>query len=378
MQTPLSYLEIDTEALRANVRALRAELKGGQKVAGVIKANAYGHGDTLVAKALEAEVDYFQIDDIEEWRRIRPVTNRPLLVLGYVQEFELLEIIGTNTEIGIFSFDQLANVNKLAEKAGVVQSVHIPFDCLLGREGFMPSEVREVIAAIRACANVRLAGVYAHFANVEDTTDPSHAKAQVETLRGIVNAFNDAGFTEFHIHHSSTAGTMIFEDTGDSFCTLVRLGIGIYGYWPAVHLSHLSHLSNLELRPALRWITHIATIKTLPENHTVGYGLTHRTDHETKIALIPQGYSDGYDRRGSNIMAVLIGGTRCAVLGRVSMNKLVADVTHLKDVRIGDEVVLIGEQGKANMTATEFGASLGTIDYEILARLSPLLPRIAK
>ncbi len=374
MQTPLSYLEIDTEALRANVRALRSELKGGQKVAGVIKANAYGHGDTLVAKALETEVDYFQIDDIEEWRRIRLVTQKPILLLGYVQTEEARELLGTETELAVFSMEQLRELASLSQDQPL--KIHLTFDCLLGREGFLPIEAGDVISFLKSAPSLKLSGVYAHFANVEDTTDQTHAVNQVTTLTEIVEAFLDAGFSQFEVHHSSTAGSMIFEDTRETITTLARLGVGLYGYWPADHLKTASHLTKVSLTPALRWISHVAQVKTIPAGQSIGYGRTHVTDKDTVIALIPQGYSDGFDRGLSGKGHVLIAGEKRAVLGRVSMNMLVVDVTGSSVAR-GDEVVLIGQQGNASITATDIANEISTIDYEILARLSPLLPRIA-
>ena len=177
---------------------------------------------------------------------------------------------------------------------------------------------------------------------------------------------------------------MVYEkDKGEN--SVVRLGVGIYGMWPGEHIKDL-YKGKLNLKPVMTWKTKIAQIKTLPSGHSVGYGLTYLTSSFTKIAVIPIGYADGYDRGLSNIGEVLIGGTKCKVLGRVAMNMFVVDVNHLKSVAIEDEVVVLGKQGKKSarphkggggeITTEEIAEKIETINYEITTRISPLLPRI--
>jgi alanine racemase len=164
---------------------------------------------------------------------------------------------------------------------------------------------------------------------------------------------------------------------GNGVFDLVRIGIGLYGMWPSENLKK-EHIKKFALKPVMRWVTHVSLVKWLPKDHTIGYGLTYRTSKETKTALVPQGYADGYDRAFSNKGEVLIKGKRCKVLGRVSMNMFVVDVTHLKDVKVEDEVVLLGRQGGEEITAEEMGDLIGTINYEITTRVSTLLARIIK
>ncbi len=156
---------------------------------------------------------------------------------------------------------------------------------------------------------------------------------------------------------------------------IVRLGIGLYGLWPSEALRNL-YKSKLSLKPVLAWKTKITQIKVLPKGYSIGYGLTYTTKKATKIALIPQGYSDGVDRKLSNNGAVLIKGIRCKILGRIMMNMCVADVNHLPKVEIEDEVVVIGKQGKEQITAEEMAERINTINYEITTRISSLLPKV--
>jgi alanine racemase len=146
--------------------------------------------------------------------------------------------------------------------------------------------------------------------------------------------------------------------------------------WPSNDLKERMESEKFFLKPVMRWVTHIAQVKTVPENYTIGYGLTHVTERITKIAVIPQGYSDGYDRGFSNNGEVLVGGRRCAILGRVAMNMFVVDVSHLGGVKVEDKVVLLGKQGEEEITAEELADRIGTINYEITTRVCPLLERV--
>jgi len=178
---------------------------------------------------------------------------------------------------------------------------------------------------------------------------------------------------------SASSGAMVYEKNNENF-SLVRLGISLYGMWPSEDLEKKlgppAGGKDFQLKPIMRWVTHIAQLKTVPKNYSIGYGLTYVTSKPTKIAVIPQGYSDGYDRGLSNIGEVLISGSRCKIIGRVAMNMFVVDVSHLDNVKIEDEVVLLGSQGGEKISAEEIAMQLGTINYEIVARISLVLSRV--
>ena len=182
------------------------------------------------------------------------------------------------------------------------------------------------------------------------------------------------GFKDLQTHISSTAGLLAYEKK-KGIHPIVRLGIGTYGMWPSEALKK-RYKNKMTLKPVLAWKTKIAQVKTLPKGSTVGYGLTYKTKKATKVALIPQGYSDGVDRKLSNSGHVLIGGTRCKILGRVMMNMFSVDVNHLHKVKIKDAVIILGKQGKQEITAEEIAGKLDTINYEITTRINALLPKI--
>jgi len=173
---------------------------------------------------------------------------------------------------------------------------------------------------------------------------------------------------------SATSGVLVYEDVNDYF-DMVRIGIGLYGLWPSEDLKE-RYKNRVSLKPVMAWKTCIAQIKTVPKGFTIGYGLTYKTPSEKKIAVIPQGYSDGYNRLLSNSGEVLIHGKRCPVLGRVAMNMFVVNVSHVEGVKVEDEVVLLGTQENESITAENIARKTNTINHEIVSSGSPLLPRV--
>lgn len=371
---PLSYIELSKKNLIHNIKQFRNLIKKETKISVVIKGNAYGHGQNIVAKILEPYVDYFQVNSVEELELLRKVTNKLVLVLGYVEISDLSKAIKLGCILSVFSFEQIKHIYAIAEMCKKVQEIHLPVDAYLGREGFLTSELPLVLEEIKKLKNIKLSGIYAHFANIEDTTNFTHAQKQINEYTKALSIASSFGFKNLQTHISSTSGILVYEK-GEGIHPIVRLGISTYGMWPSEHLK-LLYKNKIKLKPMLSWKTKIAQIKTLPKGSTIGYGLSYKTKKETRIALIPQGYSDGFDRGLSNKGEVLIGGTRCKVVGRISMNMFTVDVSHLKKVKIEDEVVLLGRQGKEEITAEEIAKKLDTINYEITTRISSLLPRV--
>jgi alanine racemase len=202
----------------------------------------------------------------------------------------------------------------------------------------------------------------------------THAQKQIDMYHKYVDIFKTNGFPKIKTHISATSGILVYE-RGNSLHDLVRLGLGLYGIWPSEHLKFLNK-NKVVLKPALRWVSHVAQIKVLPANHPIGYGLTYITKKATKIAVIPQGYADGLPRSLSNKGGVLIRGKRANILGRVAMNMIVVDISNIKDVSPEDEVVLLGKQGKNEITAEHIARDSDTINYEVTTKISSLLPRV--
>lgn len=373
----LSYIEISKENLLHNFNLLKSLVREDVKTIAVIKANAYGHGQNEVAQCLEETADYFQLDDLQELRLLRKVSQKPVLVLGYVTQDEMAEAIKLGGILGVYDSQQIQTLENIARQSGKKAIVHVKIDAALGRQGVLAGDVQKIIDVLKSCENIKVDGIYSHFANIEDTSDFSHAQKQIDSFKKAVEIFEKNGFENLNTHMSASSGIMAYEyKYGDSH--LIRPGLSIYGMWPSEDLKNRFEKDDFKLKPVLRWVTHVAQAKTVPENYSIGYGLTYITLKPTKIAVIPQGYSDGYDRGLSNAGEVLIGGKRCKILGRVAMNMFVADVTHIEDVKAEDEVILLGKQGDEEITAEEIADRIGTINYEITTRTSSLLVRRVK
>jgi alanine racemase len=220
-----------------------------------------------------------------------------------------------------------------------------------------------------------LEGYSTHFANIEDTTDPTYPTAQIRRYESMIKALDKAGYAAPVTHAACTAAAMIFPQTHRQ---LVRLGIGLYGLWPSreAMVSSRERGVGLELRPVLSWKTRVAQVKWLPAGAYIGYGCTFRTTRKTRLAILPVGYYDGYDRKLSNTAHVLIRGRRAPIRGRICMNLCMADVTDIPAVKVEDEAVLVGAQKKERITAEQLAGWVGTINYEVVSRINPLHPRV--
>jgi len=362
-------IELSREALLHNVAAFQSEAEDGL-FAAVVKANAYGHGLEEIVALLGDRVDALQVDDLDELRRLRGVSDRRALVYGYVPLRETEEAGRLGAEVTVYDVDPIREIARLWHDEGVKVDFSLKIDALLGRQGVLPSDADAFLEELAKYPHLQPTSAYAHYANIEDTTDLNHAEAQEEAFEAAFRKI-EARYPHVGRHIAATSGLMARPGVQK---TMVRVGIGLYGLYPSASLAR-SH-AHLELRPVMRWVSHLAQVKTLPAGHPVGYGLTYRTTRPTTIGIVPQGYSDGYDRGLSNVGEVLVHGRRCPLVGRVAMNMFAIDLSSVPDARAEDEVVLLGDQGEDRITAEEISAKLGTINYEVVARVSPLLPRV--
>ncbi len=373
---PLSYIEISKSNLLHNIKQFRAVVGKSVKIAGVVKANAYGHGDTEVVKVIANHVDYFQVNSVEELESIRKVTKKNVLLLGYVAKNDIKRAIELGCILTVFDLHHALLINTIANKLKKKVKVHIAIDAHLGREGVMPNDIDKFLNELKNLKSLKVDGVYAHFANIEDTADFTHAQKQISTYEQAVRQFQSAGYKDIHTHISATSGVLAYEKW-KGIHPIVRIGIGLYGMWPSPELEKMWK-KKISLKPALKYVTHIAQVKTLPKGHSVGYGLTYIAKKDMQVAVIPQGYSNGLARSMSNNGHVLMHGKRAPILGRVAMNMFVVDVSHIKGVKPEDEVVLLGGQKADTITAEDLAERMGTINYEVTTHLSPLLPRVIK
>src|SRR3990167_378519 len=288
---PLNYVEISQKALLANTLALRSLCSAGTRLIAVVKANAYGHGLAEVVKTVASEVDAFAVDDLDELAAIRRLTNQPVLVLGYVPCSQLADAVALEATLGIYNLEQLQILDELGQKLGRKPTVHIKIDALLGRQGVPLNEIESFAQAAQAYRHINIAAIYSHFSNIEDTMDLSHTKRQVEEFKKATDVFKHLEYQLF-THISATSGLMTYDHLREQNA-YARCGIGLYGMWPSQALKNIQ-TTKITLKPVLRWVSHLAQVKLLPADYPIGYGLTHITSKPTKLAIVPQGYSDGY------------------------------------------------------------------------------------
>lgn len=370
----LSYLEISKSALLQNYRTLRKTITHVPTAICVVKGNAYGHGLEQVVEILNSEVEYFGVNSLEELRSLRKYSQKPTLVMGYVQKKLIRELVDLKADVVVYDPDWLKELNDICKKTGVKTRVHLKIDAEFGRQGILPNQVNDFAKKLMSFDSLDIFAVYAHFANIDDDfSENSHARKQLLVFENAVTEVKKA-FPKIKSHISATAGSFMYERGNKSGNDFVRLGLGLYGLWPSEFVKKQNQ--DIKLLPVGRWVSHVAQIKILPANHTIGYGLTYKTTSATKVAVVPQGYSDGYDRGLSNLGEVLIRGKRCSILGRVMMNLIVVDVSHIPQIFVEDEVVLLGSQSNEEITAEEIAQKLDTINYEVVTRISSLLPRV--
>jgi len=367
----LSRIEISRENLLFNIQQCRSNISKETQIVAVVKANAYGHGVKEVVSVTKDVVDYFQVDDLLELREIRQYTDKPVLVLGFVQKGDLRELVEMNAVLGVYDLETVNELNRVGSEVGRRIKIHVKIDARLGRQGILLKNTRDFFNELRMKDNLEVEAIYSHFSNIEDVNDTEHAKKQFEILMEAKEIAKRLGFINIFHHISATSG-FLTDDNGWGG-KIIRFGIGMYGLWPSENLK--KRCGDIEFKPAMRWVTKVAQVKELPEDYPIGYGCTFVTKKPTTIAVIPQGYSDGYDRKFSNNSEVLIKGKRCSVLGRIAMNMFVVDVTGL-DVKREDEVVLLGKQDKEEITADELADGIGTINYEVVTRVWPKLMRV--
>lgn len=374
----LSWVEIDSNALQHNVKQFRNLIGRERILCGVVKSNAYGHGILEISKLLISfGVDWLGVNSVEEGMILRDRgIKAPIIILGYVPLSQLKEVVEYDFRIVVYNLETVRVLGEISNRIKKEVFLHIKLETGTHRQGIYPERIIEFVREIERFNFLRLEGLSTHFANIEDTTDHSYAEYQLGIFKKTIELLENNGINIPLKHTACTAATILFPET---YFEMVRVGIGLYGLWPSRE-TLLSSMINgnppVELKPVLTWKTRIAQIKDVKKGSFIGYGCTYKTGRDSKIAVLPIGYNEGYDRRLSNISYVLIKGYRAPVRGRVAMNMIMVDVTDIEGVKLEDEVVLIGSQGKERISAEYLASLCGTINYEIVTRINPLIPRI--
>ncbi len=377
MPLPRTWVEIDERALVGNITTLKSLLAPGTKFCAVVKANAYGHGQKEVVQiASRSGVDAFAIDPIDDALALRRLLPSALLiVLGYTLQDRLEEAVAERLHLTVYDVETIRRLESIAAKRAATAFLHLKIETGTARQGVLAESLPDILDLLRRSPHIKLAGVSTHFANIEDTTDTRFATQQLDRFQEAVRSVREAGFEPEWIHSACSAAIILYPDTHG---TLVRAGIALYGLWPSAQteLTARQHMIKCPLTPVLTWKTRVAQIKTLPAGTSIGYGLTETLKRQSRIAVLPVGYWDGYDRKLSSVGEVLVSGHRCKVMGRVCMNIIMVDVSEVPNVAPEHEVVLLGRSGRHAVPAEGMAEKIGTIPYEIVTRINPLTPRI--
>jgi len=378
----VSWLEIDLDAIRANVRAFVGRLAPGTKLVAVVKSDAYGHGMALVAPAaLEAGSSWLAVGGLAEAVALRAQLGPavPILCLNHVPGPDAGEAVAHDVRLTIYGPEALLPLSRAAAAAGRSARVHVKVETGTHRQGLAARDALALARLAAATPGVVVEALSTHYADIEDTTDHGYAERQLAAFQSAVELFRDAGAVPPLLHTACTAATILFQRT---HFDLARAGIGIYGLWPSretyVSARERGVAPAFQLTPALTWKCIVAQVKDVPAGSYVGYGRTWRATRPSRIAVLPVGYYEGYPRAASGRAHALIGGQRSEIVGRICMNMMMADVTDLPAVQAGDEAVLIGTSGEEKIRAEDVAGWAGTIHYEIVSRIHPGLPRVGK
>ncbi|MFN8612378.1 MAG: alanine racemase [Vulcanimicrobiota bacterium] len=388
-----AWIEVDLGAIRHNLKRL-SKWAAPARFLAVVKSDAYGHGMEAVAEVAVAEGAWgLAVVNIDEGLRLRRAGfSCPIVIVGPIFAHELKAALEADLSLPVYSHEVLRQVSEAAAGLGRTARVHVKFDTGLGRLALPYDQAPEFLNLVRETPCLRIEGLYSHLADAEGL-DQRYTLQQFTRFQEVQQVAAGLGIEPEIAHLSASAASMLLQPAR---LDAVRLGIAMYGLWPAdeTRLLLLSRGKNLFqelnqhfqsgltpqldnlLQPALTYKTRIAQLKRVPEDSSIGYGCTFVTQRPTTLAVLPVGYYEGYDRHLSNCGEVLVRGRRARVLGRVCMNVVTVDVTDIAGVCLEDEVVLLGRQGSQQVSAEEWARRIGTINYEVVTRLPAHLPRV--
>ncbi|MHC1782051.1 MAG: alanine racemase [Anaerolineaceae bacterium] len=365
----VTWAEINLDAIAYNVKAYQKHVGPEVEVMAVVKANAYGHGAVPVAKvALAAGATRLAVHRLNEAVELRQAgLTAPILIMGYTPPEGARQVVRWGLTPSLITLEFAQALSTQASAAGVQVPVHIKVDTGMSRFGLMPSEMLDFARTLGQFPGLQLEGLFTHFATA-DSLDQTHVRWQLAEFTKVISTLKANRIEIPCVHAANSAAAMTLPE---AHFNAVRIGIAMYGMdpsdeWPPV----------FKIIPALCLKSTVCRVRDLPAGAGISYGRTYVTDQPMKAALVPVGYGDGYHRILSNKASVLIHGQRAPIRGRVCMDQFVVDITHIPEVQIGDEVVLVGSQDGAVIRAEEVAKLAGTINYEVTTSLLPRVPRL--
>ncbi|MHB8598634.1 MAG: alanine racemase [Ktedonobacteraceae bacterium] len=367
-----TWVEIDLSAIASNTRQLKSLVGPDVRLLASLKADAYGHGAIKVARTvLHNGASMIGVATASEATPLREAgIHAPMLVFGYVPLWQMREAVRLDLTITLYSLEAAQALARAALALGRTINVHVKVDTGMGRLGIRAEDVNaiiELVEAVRALPNLYLEGIFTHFATA-DSLDQTQARLQLARFKAILQVLDERGLRPSLVHAANSAAMLSLPE---AHFDMVRPGIALYGLEPSpdVRLPE-------GFRPALSFKTQVAQVKLVPEGECISYGCTYTTERSTLIATLPVGYADGFRRAPYTWGSVLIHGQEAPIVGRVCMDQCMVDVSHIPQTRVGDEVVLIGRQGEATLTAEQVAKRLGTVNYEVVSAILARVPRV--
>lgn len=363
---------IDLDAILYNMNSMHQNISEDTKIMAVIKADGYGHGAAEVAECIE-HLDYlagYAVATVEEGLILRNHgIKKPILILGYAFPDQYDELIAADMRPTVFTREMAQELSQAAGEMGVDCPIHFAVDTGMSRIGYqVTEEAADEMAQIARLPHIMVEGIFTHFARA-DEADKTSAKEQLALFEKMISMLEERGIRIPVKHCSNSAGIVELKEAN---MDMVRAGITLYGLWPSEEVRR----DIIDLKPALSLITHVAYVKDLEAGRAISYGGTYVTKRPSRIATIPVGYADGYARGLSNKGVVLIHGKRAPICGRVCMDQFMVDVTDIPEIKMGDEVILIGSAGEETITMEEVGELSGRFNYEFVCNLGKRIPRV--
>jgi len=366
-----TWAEIDLDALAANFHVVKARVGPDVNVMAVVKANAYGHGAVECARRLEHEgADWFGVALPEEGIELRKAgIAKPVLCLAGFWGEQATTCLQHDLVPVVYRLDMIESFDRAARERNIVADVHVKVDTGMGRLGVRFDEVSEFVAALKQFKNIRLDGLLTHFAAADEPSCGPLTKDQIRRFETAVGAFREHGFSPTYQHLANSAAVF---GQPSAWGNMIRPGGVLYGLSDTLAPDD----RDVNLRPVMSLHSRITLLKWVPQGETVGYGCTFEASRKTLVATVPIGYDDGYRRALSNRGDAIIRGVYATVIGRISMDLTLIDVTNVLGVQTEDEVTFIGSEGSLSITAEEIGKTVGTLSYEVTCGISQRVPRI--
>ncbi len=367
-----TWVEIDLSAIGNNARQIKKLVGPQVRILASLKADAYGHGAVKVARTvLHNGVSMLGVATVSEARPLREAgIDAPILVFGYVPPWQMREAVCLNLTITLYTLEAAHALSRAALALGQSVKVHVKVDTGMGRLGIRAEQVEEVMALVHEILilpGLEMEGIFTHFA-MADTQDQSYARLQLARFQQILRILEQEGLRPPLVHAANSAALLSLPEARFD---MVRPGIALYGLDPSAEVPIPANF-----RPALSFKTQVAQVKVIPSDEYISYGCTYKTEEPTRVAILPVGYADGFRRAPANWGSVLLHGQEAPILGRVCMDQCIIDVSHIPETRVGDEVVLIGRQGEASLTAEIVALRLGTSNYEVVSAILARVPRV--